>query len=338
MNYSETIKKLLDKDLISNKSQELLEEYSERLNSNKIPIIFNLRHLRKYLNIKKQNQDNYFGKNRNQLYKTFFIPKKRGGFRKIEAPNQELELRQRWIKDNILDKFKASFNAKGFKKNSSIVDNAKCHCGKRYVLNIDIKNFFPSITYSKIFKLFIYIGYNREVSHLLTQLCTNYKNVLPQGAPTSPTISNLVNIKLDKRLNSFAQTIGGTYTRYADDITISTESNPMRYLETIKKIINDEGYTINNKKTRLQKSGMQQVVTGLIVNKKISVKKEIRKELDNAIYYISKYGIQDHMIHIKCDKSFYKEHLFGLAYFVKMVNAEKGINYLKKLNALEWGY
>lgn len=338
MNYFNEIKLLKEKKLISDNVKDLLDEYTKRLTENNVPVIYNLRHLRKYLNIKKKDQDKLFGVDRDALYKEFYIPKKSGGFRKIQAPSEFLETRQRWVKENILDKIKFSDYAKGFKKKTSIVDNAKEHCNKKYVLNIDLKNFFPSINYSKVFKLFCYIGYTRGVSHLLTKLCTNEQGALPQGAPTSPCISNLVNLKLDKRLSCFAHSIGGVYTRYADDITISSNSNPYNYMQTITKIVNEEGYQLNNKKTRIQNRGQKQEVTGLVVNDKVSVSRKIKKELNNAIYYIKKYGIEEHIKHIKCDKIHYKEHLFGLAYFVKMVNPDLGINYLNKLNALKWQY
>lgn len=338
MNYFNGIELLQKKELISDDVKSLLEEYTKRLTENNVPVIYNLRHLRKYLSIKKKDQDKLFGDYRVSSYREFYIPKKSGGFRKIQAPSDFLETRQLWVKENILDKIKFSDCAKGFKKETSIVDNAKEHCNKKYVLNIDLQNFFPSINYSKVFKLFCYIGYNREVSHLLTKLCTNEQDVLPQGAPTSPCISNLVNVKLDKRLSCFAKSIGGVYTRYADDITISSNSNPFKYIQTITKIVNEEGYQLNNKKTRIQNCGQKQEVTGLIVNDKLSVSRKIRIELNNAIYYINKYGIEDHIKHIKCVKIHYKEHLFGLAYFVKMVDINLGINYLNKLNALKWQY
>lgn len=338
MNYLNEIKLLQEKELISEDVKNLLNEYTKRLTENNVPVIYNLRHLRKYLNIKKKDQVKVFGIYRIMSYREFYIPKKAGGFRKIQAPSDFLETRQQWVKENILDKIKISDYAKGFKKETSIVDNAKEHCNKKYVLNIDLQNFFPSINYSKVFKLFCYIGYNREVSHLLTKLCTNEQDVLPQGAPTSPCISNLVNVKLDKRLASFAKSIGGIYTRYADDITISSNINPYRYMQTITKIINEEGYQLNNKKTRIQNCGQRQEVTGLVVNDKVSVNKKTKEELNNAIYYIDKYGIEDHIKHIRCDKLHYKEHLFGLAYFVKMVDADLGKKYLKELNKLKWQY
>ena len=332
------LKDLESKGIINKESVKLLDDYSQRLTANNVPIIYNLRHLRKLLNIKKIDQHKFFGPEREFSYKVFYIPKRSGGFRKIESPSQELELMQKWIKIHILEKFTISNSAKGFKKGSSIVNNANCHCNKKYVLNMDVLNFFPSIKYSKIFKLFNYIGYNKEVCHLLTQLCTNGDNVLPQGAPTSPIISNLVNFRLDKRLYCLAKSIGGDYTRYADDITISSNIRLEKYVKIVKVILKDEGYNINTKKTRIKNSGQKQEVTGLIVNRKIAVDKKITKELNQAIYFIKRFGLLDHMKRINCDRTKYKEHLFGLAYFVKMVEPNKGVKYLKELNNLSWLY
>ena len=321
---------------ITEEEKKLIEEYNQRLNQNNVPVIYNLRHLRQLLGIHKSAQDRLFGIKKCESYRTFSIPKKNGGMRKIEAPSNELKRIQLWIKENILDQFSASQYAKGFIKGVSIYDNALPHVNKELVINIDLKDFFPSIEYREIYKIFKYIGYTDSVSKLLTNLCTNSKNVLPQGSPASPVISNLVSLRLDKRLGRLAEEIGATYTRYADDITFSGSKNLVKYLKLIRKIIHEEGFRINEKKFRLQYSYQRQEVTGLIVNDRVSVPERHIKELDNAIYYCKKYGVVDHMKHINCDKGFYKEHLYGLAYFVKMVDVEKGLLYLSQLNEIDW--
>lgn len=170
----------------------------------------------------------------------------------------------------------------------------------------------------------------------MTNLCTNARSVLPQGSPASPTISNLVSLKLDKRLGRLADKIGASYTRYADDITFSGKKTIQKYIELIRKIIYEEGYEINEGKFRLQYAHQRQEVTGLIVNKEVAIPQKRINELENAIYYCKKYGVVDHMSHIGCEKGFYKEHLYGLAYFIKMVNPEKGLKYLLQLNEIEW--
>lgn len=109
-----------------------------------------------------------------------------------------------------------------------------------------------------------------------------------------------------------------------------------KYIELIRKIIYEEGYEINEGKFRLQYAHQRQEVTGLIVNKEVAIPKKRINELENAIYYCKKYGVVDHMSHIGCEKGFYKEHLYGLAYYIKMVNPEKGLKYLLQLNEIEW--
>ncbi len=328
----------LKKRVISPKAHELIQIYVERLRKNNVAVIFNLRHLRKILRIKKKDQNKYFGNQKTELYRAFRIPKKAGGWREIEAPEDELKVRQTWIKENILDKVHVSSHAMGFRCNTSIYDNALPHVNKALVMNVDIKDFFPSIPYKKVFKIFVYLGYTKQVSHLLTKMCTNAKGVLPQGAPTSPVISNIVMLKLDRRLGELAKKMNCAYTRYADDITFSGSEYISSAMPLICKIINEEGFKINQKKVRFQYSNQRQEVTGLTVNKKVSLPKTKIRELENAIYYCKKYGVQEHMNRIECNRTFYKEHLYGMAYFFIMIDKEKGSTYLKKLDEIEWLY
>lgn len=332
----EHLEKALRQGIIEKDQFERLVKYNQRLCDNDVPVIYNLRHIRKIFRIKKKEQNIFFGEERKSLYQVFTIPKKLGGMRQIEAPCKRLKDIQRWIKDNVIDKAVVSDYAIGFRKNMSIVDNAKKHVQKDLVINMDISNFFPSISYADIFKMFLYFGYRQDVAHLLTKLCTNGENVLPQGSPASPSISNHILLKLDKRLGRLAESVGADYSRYADDITFSGNITISSIIPLVGKIIKEEGFELNSKKTRLQYKNQRQEVTGLIVNKKVSVPSSLEKELKNAIYFIMKYGIDGHMNHIGCKKLFYKEHLYGIAYFIKMVEEEKGENYLRKLDDIDW--
>ncbi len=327
----------LQQGVISQETYDCITEYIQRLNDNNVPVIYNLRHLRKIFQIKKREQNIFFGENKNTLYRSFSIPKKSGGMRQIEAPCKRLKEIQRWIKDEIVDKFIISEYATGFRKNTSIVDNARRHVGKELVINMDIKDFFPSITYSEVFLMFAYIGYRKDVAHLLTKLCTNAENVLPQGSPASPSISNHILLKLDKRLGKLAESVGADYSRYADDITFSGKRGISTIIPLVEQIVEEEGFLVNENKTRLQYNNQRQEVTGLIVNNKISVSSKIENEIRNAIYFIKKYGIDDHMRHIGCNRSFYMEHLYGIAYFIHMVNENKGKNYIEQLDEIDWG-
>lgn len=337
MATKEEISVALYHNIIDEQTSALLKEYNERLQSNNVPIIYNLRHLRKILKIRKKDQNKYFGNERNE-YHRFLIPKKSGGMREIEAPSDRLKLYQLWIKESILDKVKVSDYAMGFKRACSILDNAKNHVGKELVINLDLKDFFPSITYKQVYRIFAYLGYTDEVSHLLTQICTNKNNVLPQGSPASPSISNIVSLKLDKRLSGLANSYGCNYSRYADDITFSGSKSIERILPLAKAIIEEEGFEVNEDKLRFQYSFQRQEVTGLVVNNVVKISPKLQHEIEYALYYCKKFGVENHMKKIGCTRSFYKEHLYGIAYFVKMINVEQGKSYLEQLDLINWSY
>jgi Retron-type reverse transcriptase len=270
MATEEEIDLALSNKVISAETALLLKEYNERLQNNNVPIIYNLRHLRRIFRIRKREQNKYFGSGRNE-YHCFKIPKKSGGMREIVAPSDKLKSYQLWIKENILDKIKISDYATGFKKACSILDNAKIHVGKELVINLDLKDFFPSIKYSQVYKIFSYLGYTNEVSHLLTQLCTNKYNILPQGSPASPILSNIVTLKLDKRLSNLAKAYECSYSRYADDITFSGSKNIKKIIPLVKAIIHEEGFEVNENKLRFQYNFQRQEVTGLVVNKCVKI-------------------------------------------------------------------
>lgn len=334
----ETLQIVVEKGIIDTRVYQNIICYKKRLDDNQVPVIYNLRHLRKIFKIHKREQDLFFGCKKGRLYRTFTIPKKAGGSRTIEAPCERLKQIQRWIKDEIIEKLVVSEYATGFRKNVSIVDNARKHIGKELVIGMDLEDFFPSVTYEEIFLMFRYIGYRRDVAHLLTKLCTNENNVLPQGSPASPAIANHVLLKLDKRLSALAESIGADYSRYADDITFSGNKRIASIIPLVERIVREEKFKINKAKTRLQYRNQRQEVTGLIVNEKLSVDRNLENEIKNAIYFMRKYGVMNHMKHIGCDKSFYKEHLYGIAYFINMVDREKGQNYLEQLDEIEWEY
>ncbi|ODP27610.1 RNA-directed DNA polymerase [Paenibacillus nuruki] len=272
------------------------------------------------------------------FYKEISIPKKRlGEYRDISIPAQGLKYIQRWILDNILYNIPVSEVCTGFVKEKSIIDNAKKHINKDCVINMDIKDFFPSITYNDVFFIFKYYGYTNEVSFLLSKLCS-YKGSLPQGAPTSPYISNIISYKLDVRFMLLAKKLKADYSRYADDITISGNKYLVKYLKVFKNILIEEGFKVNERKTRIQYSNKRQEVTGIIVNNKLSVPKETKQYLRQQIYYCKRFGVNSHLARIGIQKSNYKEHLYGMAFFIKMIQQEEGENMLNNLNDIDWDY
>ena len=216
-------------------------------------------------------------------YEIFRVPKKSGGEREITAPISSLKIIQRKLSQVLYCTYHARPSVHGFMPTKNIVSNALCHSNKRYVLNIDIKDFFPSINFGRVRGLFLARPYSlpEPVSTCLATICC-HNNELPQGSPSSPVVSNMICSRMDGNLQKLAQKHRCTYTRYADDITFSTttptfpESLAYYSMEEGRKIllvgdglssvIESNGFSINTSKVRLQNKKEHQEVTGLTVN------------------------------------------------------------------------
>ncbi len=229
-------------------------------------------------------------------YTRFNIPKRSGGTREILAPVPELKKLQRQLLRRVLAKLKAHPNVTGFERNFSIVSNAVPHVDKEIVIHLDLKDFFTSTTAKRIEQFFRAIGWNSDAAELLTELVT-YKGSLPQGAPTSPRLSTLVNFKMDTRLTALAEKFDADYTRYADDLTFSLnrvagEVRANEIIHAVKEIARDEGYALHmHKKLRISRKHDRQIVTGLVVNKKVNLPRSRRRWL-RAVEHHAKTGKQ----------------------------------------------
>lgn len=252
-------------------------------------------------------------------YRKFRIPKVSGGWRKIAEPLPSLKEIQRFILDNILYKCEPSKFAKAFIPGKSIRENARFHRNQPMVLSLDIQDFFPSISASRVYGLFWRMGYCKPVTTMLTQLCT-LDGSLPQGAPTSPALSNLVSLRLDRRLSNYAIKNAIRYTRYADDLTFSGNFNTGSVIRLVRKVLFDDGLELNVEKTRLMQRHNRQEVTGIVVNKKMQAPRSLRRKLRQDIYYIEKYGLDSHMEATKKLLVNYVNHLRGIANFISFVN------------------
>ncbi|MGE6568634.1 retron St85 family RNA-directed DNA polymerase [Shewanella vesiculosa] len=235
-----------------------------------------------------QGQITYLAYRTEHLYYTYDVLKKSGKKREIAQPNRELKAVQAWILRNILDKLSSSPHSKGFDLGTSILENALPHQGANYILTLDLEDFFPSISAAKVYGIFNSIGYNKEVSSLLTNLCV-FKGGLPQGAPTSPKLANLVSAKLDTRIHGYAGPKGMVYTRYADDLTLSSQS--VQKLEKarhfIGTIITDEDLVINRSKTKLSGTKRQKKITGLVLSQNnVGIGREKLREIRAKIHYL----------------------------------------------------
>jgi len=222
-------------------------------------------------------------RNMQPAYAEFTVPKRSGGTRRIAAPSPELKALQRRILRRLLRRLPVHASVTGFERGHSIVSNAAFHARRAVVVRMDVQDFFASTTAKRIRKYFQKIGWNREVADLLVRLCA-HEGGLPQGAPTSPRLSNLVNFRLDTRLTALAAKHGAAFTRYADDLTFSfPEDKPSRYRAVIfgaKWILDDHGYRIHHKrKLHVRRRYDRQVVTGLVVNERVALPRETRRWL-----------------------------------------------------------
>ena len=334
--YINNLKQRLTKSGYNEYYIKLCEQYSTRLLQNRLPVIFDRKHFSLLLGLKEEYLKMLIILS-DQLYNNVDIPKKLGGYRTIDIPIEGLKYVQRWILDNILYNIPTSTASTGFVPKKSIKENAEKHVNKDCVITFDIKDFFPTIKFEEVFRIFNYFGYTNDMSYVFAKLCTRLGS-LPQGAPTSPYISNIACLKLDKRLLNLTQSLNANYTRYADDMTISGGRFLIKYLDLFKEIISEEGFVINNKKTNIKYRHDRQMVTGLVVNEKVSIPKKTKRYLRQQIYFCMKYGVSNHLNYIKCNKSNFKEHLYGLAYFIKMVESEEGDKFLNDLNMITWDY
>ena len=222
-------------------------------------------------------------------YQQFQIPKRNKGVRKILAPVAELKKIQRQILRRVLGGLKIHPCATGFCRGHSIVSNALPHVGKAAIVRMDLKDFFPSTPAKRVKLFFEAIGWSSESADLLTRLCT-HDGALPQGAPTSPKLSNLLNQHLDARLARLAEALHASYTRYADDITYSLEEDSagaIRHLVHFTAIVaREEGYQVHQReKLYVRRKKDRQVVTGLVVNERINLPREIRRWLRSVEHH-----------------------------------------------------
>jgi retron-type reverse transcriptase len=279
-------------------------------------------------------------------YHRFSIPKRKGGERLISAPKSSLKLAQAWVLENILSKLPAHDAAQGFIKGKSILHNAAPHVGKAVVVNLDLKDFFPSITFKRVKGLFRSFGYSEAVATVLALLCTEpprqavthdgkmyhvavADRQLPQGACTSPAITNLLCRHLDKRLSGLAAQLGFTYTRYADDMTFSSDSDKDvgKLINAVKDICAFEGLHVHPEKIRVLRKAQRQEVTGIVVNEKANLSRRDLRRLRAILHNCEKHGIESQ----RNGRPDFLPYLRGLVAYVRMVNPEQGAKFAEQL-------
>lgn len=256
------------------------------LNTLGVPVINSFEHLCEQLSITEQLLYCLTYK-KEYCYFQKVIPKKDKTERILNVPNLSLKVVQKWILKEILEKIFVSEQAMAFVPHKNgLRENAERYKKNIFLLEMDITNFFGTITEQQVYTLFCNIGYNTKVAGILANLCT-YDNYLPQGAVTSPYIANLVCYHMDARINGYCSRKDIVYTRYADDLTFSSDNRMLlnKIEKFIKYIVTDEGFTINDKKTRYLSNDVKKTVTGITINDdSIHVDKKFKRDLRAQIY------------------------------------------------------
>ena len=328
--FSEYMHRLIDELHSLHVPVEKIKEiigYAIILQRYQLPIIFDQPHLAAllgydldYLQVLSTCKEDF--------YKEYRIPKRSGEYRLIQEPFPNLKEIQRWILDNILmapgvlKLIPETVTA--FMPGRDIILNAQPHMGKETVICMDLKDFFPSINWFQVYVVFADIGYRKDVAGMLAHLCT-LGGKLPQGAPTSPMLSNIVMLSADRLISRFCESKGIAYSRYADDLTFSMDMKVDygRLMGYVRTVIKNAGFKINDKKTKVFHRNHSQTVTGIVVNDYLQVSRSYRKKIRQEMYFLLKYGLQSHYSHIRYrfSQSVYLHHLYGKVNFVLHVNS-----------------
>jgi hypothetical protein len=325
------------------------------LERNDLPELRNIAALRKLLGIRSPRQLGFFllaSDLNDGPYTTFTIPKRDGSDRTICAPKKQLRWVQRLLLDKILSKVPAHDAAHGFIPGRSTVTNAAPHQKAKLLLKFDLTDFFPTLHYFRVVGLFASLGYtagdgrfsaddeSKNVAPTLARLCCYTADpaqwgtaVAPQGAPTSPTLSNLVCRRLDARLTGLATRNKGVYTRYADDLTFSFAHDELevgRFRWWVDQVCHQEGFFVNQRKFRVIRSSQRQVVTGIVVNDTLRVPREARRRFRAMLHNCREHGIES-QARGRPDLAGY---LRGYASYIHMVHPEEGTELLREVEEL----
>lgn len=287
------------------------------------------------------------------------VPKRSGGARLLEAPKPTLAIAQRRLLDRVLCAFPVHEAAKGFVPGRDLLDHVGAHVGKRVVVRMDLTDFFAQVGFARVRGLFAVGGYPREVAGLLAGLATTSTprralralrgpehralrerlaaSHLPQGAPSSPMLANLVAFGLDRRLAGLARALGGVYTRYADDLAFSGDASFERRVDAllprVGAIALEEGLTPNHRKTRVMRAGGRQELCGVIVNRKLSVRRAERERLEAILVDCARRGPEAANREGHAD---FRAHLDGRVGWIERLDPRRGASLRARFDAISW--
>ena len=338
----------------------------------KIPVIESVGGLADWLSVSKEELEwfadlkelgNKLRKTALQHYHYSIRPKRSGGVRLIETPKPRLKELQRRILHGILDPIPVHAAVHGFVKGRSIVSFAAPHAGKAVLLRLDLQDFFPAFPAARVQALFRTLGYPEQVADRLGGICTNAvgrdawssrpveiaarewqeartlyaRPHLPQGAPTSPALANLTAYRLDCRLVGLAKTAGAVYTRYADDLAFSGGEEFQRLVKRFSAhaaaVALEEGFNVNHHKTRIMRQGVRQQLAGVVVNRKVSLRRRDLELLEAILNNCARFGAASQNRGALPD---FRAHLEGRLGFVEMVNREQGQRLRALFDAIAW--
>lgn len=341
------LQKFLQKNVhLDQGAKTFLTAYWQEMKGSGLCCIFNCAHLAQLLQT-PLDQLYTLSKGRDENYHQYTIKKSSGAPRKIQAPNQQLKTVQRKILDIVLHNVPLNKHAEGFRKNRSILTNAMHHVHNLVLVKLDIQDYFPTITFRRVKGMYLQLGYPRQVATLLSSLSTHWGK-LPTGSPTSPAIANIISRKLDKRLAHLGRTAGFSYSRYADDMTISgNDEKIVKMIPFFRQIIKEEGFTLNENKTRIMRSGRRQSVTGIIVNQKPNIYRRELKKLravlhnckhSNLSEQAAQWARKEKAIQIPDNYTTtdFSRSLRAKIQHVKMVNPQAGKKLLAEYNSIIW--
>lgn len=324
----------------------------------KLPVIENSADLADWLSLYPEELDwfadlkalgNKLGRPKLQHYRYRISSKRSGGIRLIECPKQRIKEIQRRILDGLLDRIPVHPAVHGFVKGRSIVTFAAPHTARSVLLRLDLQDFFPTFPAARVQALFRTLGYPECVADRLGGICTNAvprgvlndaiynRPHLPQGAPTSPVLANLMAYRLDCRLTGLARTAGATYTRYADDLAFSGDADFRRlvrkFSSAASSIAVEEGFTVNHRKTRIMRQGTCQQLAGIVVNEKPNLRRRDLELLEAILINSIRQGPASQNREGLPD---FRAYLTGRVSFVEMVHPERGRRFRQLLQAIRW--
>lgn len=358
-----------------------IRRYAQNLISNGYPVVFSLEHLSRITHVSYQMLRATVERKRESAnYRMFRISKRSGGFRFIHAVTGDLQIVHRFINQDILQKCRNHHASFAFHRSGGIRKCAAQHCGARWLFQFDLTDFFYSIDEKQVFRIFRELGYRELLAFEFARLCTTTRlprdksgylqwrpkqsrlhrlgiaknngrlpypltkgeiGVLPQGASTSPMLSNLGAIKMDEALSAFADEFGFIYTRYADDITISAIDLPRclsitKIQHEIIGCIRKAGFSENREKTRIAGPGSKKVVLGLLVDgPEPRISRETYKRIDRHLHAANKYGLEETATHEGFDSAFgFHNHLAGLVRFVHDVDKKRWADFSERLASI----